>query len=331
MSNTPSREYWSGKRVLVTGATGMVGAWLTRWLVDAGAYTVAFISDTDPQSELIRSGYINRVAVMNGRLENYDDIERAINNQEVDTIFHLGAQPIVGAADRSPRHTFESNIQGTWNLLDSARVLDGLVKRIIVASSDKAYGTQPVLPYTEDMSLNGDHPYEVSKSCTDLISTTYARTYGLPVTIARCGNIYGGGDLNWNRIVPGTFRSLLRGEQPILRSDGTFIRDYLHVDDIVSAYLLLGESTDEPELAGQGFNFSDESPLTVMQIYKAICEAAGKPDENPNILNAAAGEIKDQYLDSTKAHEVLGWHASVSLSEGLSKSFDWYKTLLGAQ
>ena len=331
MSNTPSREYWSGKRVLVTGATGMVGAWLTRWLVDAGAYTVAFISDTDPQSELIRSDYINRVAVMNGRLENYDDIERAINNQEVDTIFHLGAQPIVGAADRSPRHTFESNIQGTWNLLDSARVLNGLVKRIIIASSDKAYGTQPVLPYTEDMSLNGDHPYEVSKSCTDLISTTYARTYGLPVTIARCGNIYGGGDLNWNRIVPGTFRSLLRGEQPILRSDGTFIRDYLHVDDIVSAYLLLGESTDKPELAGQGFNFSDESPLTVMQIYKAICEAAGKPDEKPNILNAAAGEIKDQYLDSTKAHEVLGWHASVNLSEGLSKSFDWYKTLLGAQ
>lgn len=331
MSKSPSREYWSGKRVLVTGATGMVGAWLTRWLVDAGAYTVAFISDTDPQSELIRSGYINRVAVMNGRLENYDDIERAINNQEIDSIFHLGAQPIVGAADRSPRHTFESNIQGTWNLLDSARVLDGLVKRVIVASSDKAYGTQPVLPYTEDMSLNGDHPYEVSKSCTDLISTTYARTYGLPVTIARCGNIYGGGDLNWNRIVPGTFRSLLRGEQPVLRSDGTFIRDYLHVDDIVSAYLLLGESTDKPELAGQGFNFSDESPLTVMQVYKAICEAAGQPNTEPKILNAAAGEIKDQYLDSTKAHEVLGWQASVTLNEGLSRSFDWYKTLLGAK
>jgi CDP-glucose 4,6-dehydratase len=328
MSNSPSSEYWSGKRVLVTGATGMVGAWLTRWLVDAGAYTVAFISDTDPQSELIRSGYINQVAVINGRLEKYDDIERAINNQEVDTIFHLGAQPIVGAADRSPRHTFESNIQGTWNLLDSARVLDGLVKRIVVASSDKAYGTQPVLPYTEDMSLNGDHPYEVSKSCTDLISTTYARTYGLPITIARCGNIYGGGDLNWNRIVPGTFRSLLRGEQPILRSDGTFIRDYLHVDDIVSAYLLLGESTDKPELAGHGFNFSDESPLTVMQVYKAICEAAGQADTSPKILNAAAGEIKDQYLDSKKAHDVLGWHANVSLRDGLSKSFDWYKTLL---
>jgi CDP-glucose 4,6-dehydratase len=279
----------------------------------------------------MRSGYINRVAVMNGRLENYEDVERAINNQEVDSIIHLGAQPIVGAADRSPRHTFESNIQGTWNVLDAARVLGGLVERVVVASSDKAYGTQPVLPYTEDMSMNGDHPYEVSKSCTDLISTTYARTYGLPVTIARCGNIYGGGDLNWNRIVPGTFRSIIRGEQPVLRSDGTFVRDYLHVDDIVSAYLLLGERSHEDELKGQGFNFSDESPLTVMQIYLAICEAAGKSGLEPKVLNAAVGEIKDQYLDSSKAHNVLGWKASVSLSEGLSKSWQWYNNLLGGK
>lgn len=325
---SPSETFWSDKRVLVTGATGMVGAWLTRWLVDAGAHTVAFISDTDPQSELIRSGYINRVSVINGRLENYDDIERAINNQEVDSIFHLGAQPIVGSANRSPRHTFESNIQGTWNLLDSVRVLDGLVKRIVVASSDKAYGTQPVLPYTENMPLSGDHPYEVSKSCTDLIASTYAQTYGMPVTIARCGNIYGGGDLNWNRIVPGTFRSLIRGEQPILRSDGTFIRDYLHVDDIVSAYLLLGENSDRSDLAGHGFNFSDESPLSVMQVYRAICEAANQPEVQPKILNQAVGEIKDQYLDSTKAHEVLGWYATLSLSDGLTKSFSWYKALL---
>ena len=320
-----SATYWSGKRVLVTGASGMVGSWLTQWLAGSGAYTVAFIADTDPQSELVRSGTINKVSVVNGRLENYDDVERAINNHEVDSIFHLGAQPIVGAADRAPRHTFESNIQGTWNLLDACRVLSPLVKRIVVASSDKAYGTQPILPYTEDMSMNGDHPYEVSKSCTDLISTTYARTYGTPVTIARCGNIYGGGDLNWNRIVPGTFRSLLRGEQPVLRSDGTFVRDYLHVDDIVSAYLTLGEQTDKPEFAGQGFNFSDESPLTVMQIYKAICEAAGWKDTEPLILNAASSEIKDQYLDSTKAHNVLGWRASVTLEDGLKRSFDWYR------
>lgn len=329
--NKPSKEFWSTKRVLVTGATGMVGAWVTKWLVDAGAHTVALIADADPQSELIRSGYVDRISVMNGRLENYEDVERAINNQEIDSIIHLGAQPIVGAADRSPRHTFESNIQGTWNVLDAARVLGGLVKRIVVASSDKAYGTQPVLPYTEDMSLNGDHPYEVSKSCTDLISTTYAHTYGLPVTIARCGNIYGGGDLNWNRIVPGTFRSILRGEQPVLRSDGTFVRDYLHVDDIVDAYLLLGERAHEPDLGGQGFNFSDESPLTVMQIFKAICAASGKPDIEPVILDAAAGEIKDQYLDSSKAHTVLGWHASVSLEDGLARTFNWYRDLLGAK
>ena len=306
----------------------MVGSWLTRWLAESGAYTVAFIADTDPQSELVRSGTIKKVSVVNGRLENYDDIERAINNHEVDSIFHLGAQPIVGAADRAPRHTFESNIQGTWNLLDACRTLSPLVKRIVVASSDKAYGTQLNLPYTEDMSMNGDHPYEVSRSCTDLISTTYARTYGTPVTIARCGNIYGGGDLNWNRIVPGTFRSLLRGEQPLLRSDGTFIRDYLHVDDIVSAYLALGEQTDNPEFAGQGFNFSDESPLTVMEIYNAICEAAGKTKTTPKILNVASSEIKDQYLDATKAHKLLGWQASVNLKDGLSKSFDWYRDLL---
>lgn len=322
-----SVNFWGEKRVLVTGATGMVGSWLTRSLVESGAYVVAFIADFDPQSELIRSGTINSVNVVNGRLENYDDVERAINNHEVDSIFHLGAQPIVGAADRAPRHTFESNIRGTWNLLDACRTLSPLVKRIIVASSDKAYGTQAELPYREDMPMNGDHPYEVSKSCTDLISATYARTYGSPVTIARCGNIYGGGDLNWNRIVPGTFRSLLRGEQPVLRSDGTFVRDYLHVDDIVSAYLALGERTDSPEFAGQAFNFSDESPLTVMQMYQAICSVAGKPDTPPQILNAASGEIKDQYLDSSKAHEVLGWYASVSLENGLKKSFDWYREL----
>ena len=306
----------------------MVGSWVTRELVELGAFTVAFVADSDPNSELIRSGTINRVTVVNGRLERSDDIERALNNHEIDTVIHLGAQPIVGAADRAPRHTFESNIQGTWNLLDACRLLQSVVKRIVVASSDKAYGTQPVLPYIEDMSLSGDHPYEVSKSCTDLITTTYARTYGLPATVARCGNIYGGGDLNWNRIVPGTFRSLIRGEQPVLRSDGTFIRDYLHVDDIVSAYLTLADRSDDPGLAGQAFNFSDESPITVMQVYTAICEAAGKAGTEPKVLNAAQGEIKDQYLDASKARSVLGWTASLSLSEGLSKTFDWYDDFL---
>jgi CDP-glucose 4,6-dehydratase len=328
MLGTDSHQFWANKRVLVTGATGMVGSWLTRALVESQAHVVALVADIDPQSELVRSKTIKKISVVNGRLENYDDVERAINNHEVDTVFHLGAQPIVGAAHRSPRHTFESNIQGSWNVLDACRLLSPLVERIVVASSDKAYGTQATLPYVESMSMNGNHPYEVSKSCTDLLSVTYADTYALPVTIARCGNIYGGGDLNWNRIVPGTFRSIIRGDQPVLRSDGTFIRDYLHVDDIVSAYLLLGEHSNRSDFIGQSFNFSNESPLTVMEMYQAICDAVGVPDLKPRIMNATAGEIKDQYLNSTKAHDLLGWHAGVTLEEGLKKSYAWYKVLL---
>ena len=325
-----SSETWSNRRVLVTGATGMVGSWLTRWLVESGAYVVALVPDWDPQSELLRSGVINRVNVVNGRLEDYDAVERAINGHEVDSVFHLGAQTIVGTAHRAPRQTFESNIQGTWNVLEACRVTGDLVKRIMVASSDKAYGAQTVLPYTENTPLTGRAPYEVSKSCTDLISTSYAETYGLPVLIARCGNIYGGGDLNWSRIVPGTFRWLLRGEQPVLRSDGTFLRDYLHVDDVVEAYLHLADFAHREDLRGQGFNFSDETPMTVMEIYKACCAAAGQPDVEPKILNATIGEIHDQYLDSARARDLLGWRVTVGLESGLKRTFDWYKDLIEA-
>ena len=321
---------WSGRHVLVTGATGMVGSWLTRWLVEADAYVVALVPDWDPQSELIRSGTIDRVSVVNGRLEDYDTVERAINGHEVDSVFHLGAQTIVGTAHRAPRQTFESNVQGTWNVLEACRILGDLVQRIMVASSDKAYGAQVVLPYTEDTPLTGRAPYEVSKSCTDLISTSYAETYDLPVLIARCGNIYGGGDLNWSRIVPGTFRWLIRGEQPILRSDGTFLRDYLHVDDVVDAYLHLADFADRAEYRGQGFNFSDETPLTVMEIYEACCAAAGRPGTEPMILDGTVGEIHDQYLDSTRAREELGWGVSVGLESGLERTYAWYADLLGA-
>jgi CDP-glucose 4,6-dehydratase len=325
-----SPKTWSHRRVLITGATGMVGSWLTRWLVESGAYVVALVPDWDPQSELLRSGMVNRINVVNGRLEDYDAVERAINGHEVDSVFHLGAQTIVGTAHRAPRQTFESNIQGTWNVLEACRVTGSLVKRIVVASSDKAYGAQTVLPYTEETPLTGRAPYEVSKSCTDLISTSYAETYGLPVLIARCGNIYGGGDLNWSRIVPGTFRWLLRDEQPILRSDGTFLRDYLHVDDVVEAYLHLADFAHHKDLRGQGFNFSDETPMTVMEIYKACCAVTGHPDVEPEILDAAVGEIHDQYLDSTRARNLLGWEVSVGLEAGLERTFAWYKDLIGA-
>ena len=209
-------------------------------------------------------------------------------------------------------------------------MLGDLIQRTMVASSDKAYGTQTVLPYTEDTALEGRAPYEVSKSCTDLIITSYAETYGLPVLIARCGNIYGGGDLNWSRIVPGVFCWLIRGEQPVLRSDGTFLRDYVHVDDIVDAYLHLADHADRPEYRGQGFNFSDEKPLTVMEIYEACCAAAGRPGTKPLVLGGATGEIHDQYLDSTRARQELGWGVSVGLEAGLEPTWAWYADLLGA-
>ena len=319
---------WSTRSVLVTGATGMVGSNLCRRLLDEGARVVGLIADDDPTSELARSGTLPEMVVMSGRLERYDDVERAINNTEVDTVIHLGAQPIVGAAARAPRHTFETNIQGTWNVLDACRLIGSRVQRVVVASSDKAYGAQPVLPYVEDMPLAGVQPYEVSKSCTDLIALSYAKTSGVPVAVARCGNIYGRGDLNWNRIVPGTMRSLIRGAQPVIRSDGSLIRDYLHVDDVTDAYLTLADRATE--FAGEAFNFSDESPMSVLEIYAAICDAAGMADTEPAILGEASDEIPAQYLNASKARDLLGWAPTISLGDGLAQTFAWYQAFLGA-
>ena len=322
--------FWSGKRVLVTGATGLVGSWLTKALVAGGAHVVALICDLDPQSELLRSGTLGRVVSVSGRLEDRSAVERAVNEHAVDTIFHLGAQTLVGTAFRSPVATFESNVQGTWNVLEAARLHAGLVARVIVASSDKAYGDQPDLPYREDMPLEGRSPYDASKSCTDLLSQCYATSYGLPVAIARCGNIYGGGDLNWSRIVPGTTRSILRGEQPVIRSDGTLVRDYLHVDDVVDAYLLLGEALTASSVAGEAFNFSDESPLSVLEMYEAVCSAVAGRHVEPEIQGHAPGEIATQHLSAAKAREQLGWKAQVALDDGLSRTAQWYEGLIGA-
>lgn len=320
--------YWQDKRVLVTGATGMVGAWATRNLLDQGAYVVVLVRDADPQSELFRSETVNRTSVVNGRLEDYETVERAVNEHDVDTILHLGAQTIVGTAFRSPMQTLQANVAGTWNVLEASRVHPELVKRVVVASSDKAYGTVDDLPYREDMPLRGVAPYEVSKSCADLVTASYAATYGTPAAVARCGNIYGGGDLNWSRIVPGTIRSLLRGEQPVLRSDGTFVRDYLHVQDVVDAYLVTAQALDGTIAAGEAFNFSDESPLSVFDIYHAVCEAVVGERVEPHVLSKAQDEIKDQYLDASKARAVLGWSASWSLQRGLQDTVAWYRALL---
>jgi CDP-glucose 4,6-dehydratase len=319
---------WSERRVLVTGATGLIGSWLVRRLVDEGAHVVGLVLDADPQSELYRSGTVNRITVVNGRLEAYAAVERAIVAHGVDTVFHLGAQTLVGAAFRAPMSTFETNIRGTWHMLEAARVHDDLVHRLVIASSDKAYGSHVDLPYTEETALTGRHPYEVSKSCADLIAQSYVHSYGLPAAIARCGNVYGGGDLNWSRIVPGTIRSLLRDERPVIRSDGTHIRDYLHVADVVEAYLSLADALDRADIPGEAFNFSDESPRSVMEIYEAVCNAVGSGPVEPNVLGQANGEIAVQYLDASKARALLGWKAQVGIEGGLRRTVAWYRDLL---
>jgi CDP-glucose 4,6-dehydratase len=316
---------WGQHRVFVTGATGIVGSWLVKRLLSEGAYIVALIRDWDPQSELIRSGDVNRTSVVSGRLEDFQTLERAISEHETDTVFHLGAQTIVGTALRSPLATFEANIRGTYNLLEACRTHSGIVKRVVVASSDKAYGDVDVLPYTEDMIPNGRHPYDVSKSCADLLATTYAHTYRLPLSVARCGNIYGGGDLNWSRIVPGTIRSMWHKQRPVLRSDGKFIRDYIYVQDVVNAYLKLAERTDAQGVRGEAFNFSNESKVSVLDMTFKIQQLMGCTDLEPIILNQAEAEIKDQYLDSSKARRLLDWRPHFNLERGLKETIDWYQ------
>ena len=324
----PGPVPWSERRVLVTGATGIVGSWLVRRLLSEGAGVVALVYDWDPQSELIRSGDIHRTQVVSGGLEDLSAVERAVNLHEPDTVVHLGAQTLVGTANRNPLPTFEANIRGTYHLLEVCRMHRELVRSVVVASSDKAYGESSVLPYDESMPLAGTHPYDVSKSCADLLAGAYAVTYGLPVTVARCGNIYGGGDLNWSRIVPGTIRSLLRGERPVLRSDGTFTRDYIYVQDAVDAYLRLAERADEEGVRGEAFNFSPGAPLSVLDITSVIQRLMGREDLEPVILNQARAEIRDQYLDSEKAVTRLGWTSGYTLDEGLRATIEWYAHFL---
>jgi len=318
---------WSERPALVTGATGIVGSWLCEALLERGARVIALVLDDDPQSRFYAEDIDRRCTVVRGDLANFNDCMRAINTHEADVIFHLGAQTIVGAALRDPLECFESNIRGTYNILEAARRLPGLATRIVVASSDKAYGESEKLPYTEEMPLRGDHPYDVSKSCTDLLSHTYANTYDMCVTIARCGNIYGAGDLNWSRIVPGTIRSLFFGARPVLRSDGTMIRDYIYARDVISAYILLAERATEDGVRGEAFNFSTGNKHTVLEILERIC-AAMNVASNPIVENTARMEILNQTLDSTKARKRLSWTSEWDLDSGLLETVAWYRAFL---
>lgn len=321
--------FWKGRSVFVTGATGLLGSWLVRVLVGAGAGVTCLIRDTVPESLLITSDTIRRVNVVSGGLEDYFTILRAINEYEAETVFHLGAQTIVGTAARSVFSTFESNIQGTWNVLEACRACSKLVKRVVVASSDKAYGCHAQLPYTENAPLQGRFPYDVSKSCADLLSRSYFETYRLPVAIARCGNLYGGGDLNFSRIVPGTIRSVLLGERPVIRSDGKYVRDYFYVEDAVEAYLTLAGELERPELHGEAFNFGNETPFTVLEVVDRILEVLDAHALKPIILNEATHEIRAQYLDCAKARAQLAWQPQFSLDAGLGRTVDWYRGRFG--
>lgn len=319
-------DSWDGRRVLVTGATGFIGSWLVKELLALKADIVALVSDLNPQSEVYRSGAINRATVVYGKLEDFWLLTRAVNEHQIDAVFHLGAQSLVGPARRFPMLTLETNVRGTYNLLEACRISD-TVSRVVIASSDKAYGEQSHLPYTEEMPLQGRSPYEVSKSCADLIAQAYHYTYSLPVGIVRCGNVYGGGDLNWNRIIPGTVRSLLRGQRPIIRSDGTYVRDYLYVKDAVRAYLRLAESLDDPQITGKAFNFSTESPMSVLDVVSMTQKLMGREDLAPEIRNSANGEIKIQHLSAERARNVLRWRPAYDLESGLRETIAWYKAL----
>jgi CDP-glucose 4,6-dehydratase len=321
---------WKESNVLVTGAGGFVGAWLVQALAGRAATVVALLHDRQPVSGLEALGCERQAVVVHGSVTGAALMDRLLNRYEIDTVFHLAAQPIVGAANRSPVPTFEANIRGTWTVLEACRRCP-TIRRVVVASSDKAYGDHAQLPYTEDYPLLGLNPYDASKACADVLARSYHRAFRTPVGVVRCANIYGGGDLNFSRVVPGTIRSALRGEDPIVRSDGTPIREYLYVGDAVSAYLSVAERLEDPEVAGQALNFGTGLPTSVLDLVRATLVAAGRPDLKPRILGSGKleGEIDRQYLSSERARRILGWSPAESLESGLKKTVLWYSGFLG--
>ena len=322
-------SFWRDRNVLVTGATGLLGGWVVEDLLERGARVVTLVRDWTPDSRLVGEGLLERTCVVRGDLVDYEVVVRALNEYEVDSVFHLGAQTIVTTAARSPLSTFEANIKGTWTLLEACRVNPKLVERVIVASSDKAYGIHDELPYTEQASLLGSFPYDASKACADTIAMSYFHTYGLPVTVTRCANLFGGGDLNWNRLIPGTIRSALRDEPPLIRSDGSFVRDYFFVRDAAKAYIELAEQMPRDDVVGEAFNFGIQQPYSVLEVVERLLRVMDKQGLEPHILNEASAEIPKQYLDCTKARERLDWRPAWSFEEGLDQTVAWYRRFLG--
>lgn len=316
--------FWHNRSVFVTGCTGLLGSWLIEELIKRGANVTGLVRDAIPRSRIFQENLEKKINIVSGDVENFAILERLLVEYEVDTVFHLAAQSIVEIGNRDPVRTFETNIRGTWNILEACRRV-GNISRIIVASSLKAYGEQSILPYGEDTCLQGKYPYDVSKTCGDLISTTYNKTYQLPVCITRCSNFYGGGDLNFSRLVPATIRSILRDKPVILRSDGRSIRDYFYIRDGALAYINLAEQMDRPEILGEAFNFSNETQLTVIEMVRKILNLMNKTHIEPIILDQTNNELKHQYLSVEKAKSLLNWKPCYTLEEGLAETINWYK------
>ena len=317
-------NFWKDRAVLVTGATGLLGSWLTPTLIGRGATVVALVRDAIPRSLLVRDGWLNKIVSVQGSLTDENLLRRTFAEYSIQTVFHLGAQTLVGVAKVDPVGTMETNIRGTWNVLEAARRTG--VQQVIVASSDKAYGESPHLPYREEDPLQGRYPYEVSKSCADLITQMYAHTYAMRAAIVRCGNLFGGGDLNMSRLIPGAILATMRGENFRIRSDGKYIRDFLYVEDAVEAYLCLAEQlAAKPELAGEAFNFGLGLRLTMLDLVDRILETMGRTDLKPIVENVASAEIREQYMASDKAHNLLGWAPAYGMDEGLRRTIAWYR------
>jgi len=314
---------WKGMEVLVTGADGFIGSHVARALVEKGAHVTTIVRDVKKTSNLDVLQIRSKINVIHGDLVNLHDCERTINEYDIQFVFHIAAQAIVGPANRSPLSTFESNIKGTWNILEACR-LSKTVKGLIVASSDKAYGQQKKLPYTEESPLNGYYPYDASKACAELLARSYFMTYNLPLAVTRNANTYGPADMNFSRIVPEVITTILRGEQPIIRSDGTPERDYMYIKDAVSAYLALAENLHRKEIIGQAFNFGTGKPVKVIELYNKIIKLMGRSIK-PKILGEAKNEIDRQYLSIEKARRILKWQPKYGLSDGLKETIDWYK------
>ena len=323
MGKKSGDNFWRGKRVLITGYEGFLGSHLTRNLLNYHAEIWGLDIRTYRKQTILSPEELKRVNIIKGSVEKISLVSQIIKENKINFIFHLAAKSLVNECLTKPVRGFATNIKGTWNVLEAVRN-NKEVEGVIIASSDKAYGSCRNLPYSEDTPLQGNHPYDVSKSCADLIAYTYYHTFGVPVAITRCGNIYGPGDFNFSRIVPDAIRCALTERTLLIRSDGKFVRDYVYVDDIVNGYILLAEKVQRLKLSGEAFNFSNGSPVSVLELVKKIYKIAGKK-MNYKILGTAKYEIRNQYLSAEKAEKLLEWRSKYSLEEGLKKTIGWYK------